>query len=349
MQHIFEYIICAGEDTFRDKPFQEVDFLALAQFTYLKLKDFVPGMCREHRGITIRELACHPGNFQMVQENWFAKENWKLLQLMAESRRYGEIRVNCYAECFLNKYDIQFQAVTFRWERDSVCICFRGTDESVAGWKEDFNLALCPSIPGQELARIYLRKVAGRYPGKIYLAGHSKGGNLSLYAALAAGKAMQQRIEAVYDFDGPDGCLNMSAYNGLERKINKYVPRQSLVGVLLEQGITYKVVESDGLGIMQHNPYLWHIKEGQLVLCQERTLGSRMLSKFLNQKITSMKQTHRAACVEALFEMISYPGQSSLFRMGENWKNMLYVILVTVKEKAGKKKRKKQVSGKKIL
>ncbi|MDE6685861.1 MAG: DUF2974 domain-containing protein [Lachnospiraceae bacterium] len=149
MQHILDYIMEYGADTYRDRPFNEVDFLALSQFAYLKLKDLIPKMGGSGRGIPIRELACHPGSFRLVQENWFGRENWRLLQLMAESERYGNILVGNYAECYQNKYEIQFQALTFWWRPDRICVCFRGTDESVAGWKEDFNLAVFPRKSGQ--------------------------------------------------------------------------------------------------------------------------------------------------------------------------------------------------------
>lgn len=333
MQHIMEYILEYGEDTYRDRPFNEVDFLALSQFSYLKLKDLVPKMGDTGRGITIRELACHPGSFCLVQENWFGRENWRLLQLMAESERYGNILVGNYAEWCQKKYEIQFQAVTFRWRRDRICVCFRGTDESVAGWKEDFNLAVFPRTSGQEMARTYLRLIAKYYPGKLYVAGHSKGGNLALYAAVNAPQSVQEQILRVYDFDGPDGGLKPDAYWRVRNKIRKYVPQQSFFGMILGQGVSCRIVRSSGFGLMQHNPYLWWIEHGRLVLCRRRTPASRIISGLCNRWIASMNQIRRSGTVEALFEIISFSGKESLYHFGDDWRASIHIIFSALLEK----------------
>lgn len=333
MQHIMEYIMEYGGDTYRDRPFNEVDFLALSQFSYLKLKDLIPKMGDTGRGITIRELACHPGSFCLVQENWFGRENWRLLQLMAESERYGNILVGNYAEWCQKKYEIQFQAVTFRWRRDRICVCFRGTDESVAGWKEDFNLAVFPRTSGQEMARTYLRLIAKYYPGKLYVAGHSKGGNLALYAAVNAPQSVQERILRVYDFDGPDGGLKPDAYWRVRNKIRKYVPQQSFFGMILGQGVSCRIVRSSGFGLMQHNPYLWWIEHGRLVLCRRRTPASRMIAGLCNRWIASMNQIRRSGTVEALFEIISFSGKESLYHFGDDWRASIHIIFSALLEK----------------
>lgn len=333
MQHILEYIMDCGADTYRDKPFNEVDFLALSQFSYLKLKDLVPKMGGYGRGITIRELACHPGSFCMVQENWFGRENWRLLKLMAESERYGNILVGNYAECCQSKYEIQFQALTFQWRQDRICVCFRGTDESVAGWKEDFNLAVFSRTAGQEMARTYLRLIAKHYPGKLYVTGHSKGGNLALYAAVNAPQPVQERILRVYDYDGPGGRLEPAAYRRVREKIRKYVPQQSFVGMLLDQGVSCRIVHSSGFGLMQHNPYLWWIEHGRLVLCRRRTLASRVTAGLCNRWIASMNRTHRSGTIESLFDIIRYPGKESLYHLGDDWKASIRLIFAALLEK----------------
>lgn len=343
MDYIMEY----GSYTYRDKPFTEVDFLALSQFSYLKLKYLVPKMGGAGRGITIRELACHPGSFCLVQENWFGRENWRLLQLMAESERYGSILVGNYAECSRKKYEIQFQAVTFRWRRDRICVCFRGTDESVAGWKEDLNLAVCSRTSGQEMARTYLRLIAKYYPGKLYVAGHSKGGNLALYAAVNAPQPVQERILRIYDYDGPGSRLKTDAYRRIRDKIRKYVPRQAFVGVLLgQEGVSYRIVRSSGFGLMQHNPYLWWIERGRLVLCRRRTPVSRVIVGLCNRRIASMNQIRRSGIVEAISDMIGFSGKESLYQLGYNWKSSIHLLLAALLEKL--RCRKKNVMQKRI-
>lgn len=327
-----------GADTYREIPFNEVDFLALSQFVYLKLRDMVPKMGGSGRGITIRGLACHPGSFCLVQENWFGRENWRLLRLMAESERYGNILVGNYAECYQDKYEIQFQAVTFQWRPDRICVCFRGTDESVAGWKEDFNLAVSARSSGQEMARTYLRLIAKRYPGKIYVAGHSKGGNLALYAAANAPQPVQKRILRVYDYDGPDCGLEPDAYRLVREKVRKYVPQQSFVGMLLPQGVPCQIVQSSGFGLMQHNPYLWWIRRGRLALCRRRTPVSRMAAWLCNRWIASMNRARRRWTVENLFDIIRYPGKESLYHLGDDWKASIRLMSAALFEKLRCKK-----------
>lgn len=333
MQHILDYIVSYGNLSYLERQFNEVDFMALSQFAYLKLRDMVPEMKKGSRGITIKELACHPGSFRLVQENWFAEDNWKLLKLMAESERYGNILVNNYAEYFHRRYETQFQAVTFQWQPDSICVCFRGTDESVAGWKEDFNLAVALQIPGQEIARTYLHLIAKRYSGRLYVAGHSKGGNLAIYAAMKATGEIRERIAAIYNYDGPGGCLDMNCYEKIQSKVMKYVPQQSLIGMLLDPGIAYQTVKSSGIGIMQHNPYLWKIDHGRLSLCRDRTPGSRMLVNMLNKWIDSKNRDDKRAYIEKLFDIIDYPGQDSLFHLGDNWKSTVYMMFMALRDK----------------
>lgn len=321
-----------GADTYYEIPFHEVDFLALSQFSYLKLKDLVPELGRSGRGIPIRELACHPGSFRLVQENWFGRENWRLLQLMAESERYGNVLVGNYAECYEDKYDIQFQAVTFQWRLDCICVCFRGTDESVAGWKEDFDFAVLSRTSGQELARTYLRLIAKRYAGKIYVAGHSKGGNFALYAAANVSFAVQERILRIYDYDGPDCKMDSAAYRRIRDKVRKYVPQQAFVGMLLERGIPYRIVKSSGFALMQHNPYLWWIWQGRLCLCRKRTLASRLVAGWCNRRIASMNRVRRRGIIDLLFDIIRYPGKENLYRLGDDRKAGIRLIFAALLE-----------------
>lgn len=332
MQHIFDYIIANAEKTIKEEPFGEVDFLALSQLSYLKLGKLVPGMKKLQKGIRIKELGTHPGSFSLIQNNWFGEENWKLLKLLSESKRYGDIWANWYVDYSNRRRNIQFQAVTFYWEADSICVCFRGTDESVTGWREDFNLAYYPCIPSQEMARAYLYKVAKYYSGDIYLAGHSKGGNLAVYAATEMGENIQKRIRRIYNFDGPGGGIKEEKIKPIQDKVNKYVPQQSVVGILLETKENYRIIKSEGIGIVQHNPYHWWIQENSLVACEKCSLTNRVVMRGLNWWIR--KKKNKKVWMETLFSILDYSGRDSFYYPNRKWWVSVYYMIAKVIENA---------------
>lgn len=133
-------------------------------------------------------------NPEKIKRNLFA---------LAASPRFRAVEVGLYLSEFDPAREMQFAAMTFFYRDAFAFVGFRGTDESIVGWKEDFNMAYAMPVPAQDQASRYLATAAPYLPERIIVGGHSKGGNLAEYAALHAPADVQNRIVRVYNLDGP--------------------------------------------------------------------------------------------------------------------------------------------------
>ncbi len=201
----------------------------------------------------------------MIKENMFAT---------VASPRFRNLSLQHCQGVFDEDRMIQFGAMTFVYEKEFAYVAFRGTDKSFAGWREDANMTYQYPIPSQELALRYLEFVAPHMPKKIFVGGHSKGGNLAEFAALNAKGPIQKRIECVYNHDGPgfkEGAVSDALYTPLKERIHKTVPHESVVGMLLctSPAIPLRVVKSQDHGMMQHSIFNWEIKGDDFIYLDE--------------------------------------------------------------------------------
>ena len=180
-----------------------------------------------------------------------------LLRQTAVSRRFGEVRLFRYAEQFSETQQQQFSATAFLLDSDTVYVAFRGTDNTLTGWREDFNLSFLPYVPSQAAAAAYLWGILSLGFSNVYVGGHSKGGNLAVYAAVQMQPEDFPRIRAVYNNDGPGFVTDLFAepqFQQLQERVYTFVPQASVVGMLLEHDEKYQVVYSTQKGFLQHDP-----------------------------------------------------------------------------------------------
>lgn len=292
LKYLKEY----GGLSFGERPFSHVDSLILCQLSYFKFQDLVPDLVEKMdgndiRGVTMRSLRKHPKYNSLYVSDWYEKDNRRLYAAVARSRRFAKMRLNYYTNLTDKEMQMQFSAVTFLLEDGTVYVAFRGTDETIVGWREDFDMALKSPIPSQTAARLYLRHIA-EYTGDapLMIGGHSKGGNEAVFAAMETEPQIQDRIRAVYCFDGPgfrEDIYRKEGYLRIEKKIIKMVPQDSFVGMLLHTAGSYQVVESSGKGVLQHDMFTWVVKEGDFVYKEE-------INPATEKKISrSMSGSHR--------------------------------------------------------
>ena len=182
--------------------------------------------------------------------------------------------------------ETQFSAVTFRLPNGICYVAYRGTDETIVGWKEDFNLAFSEPVEGQLLSVDYLNRAAESIAGSFYVGGHSKGGNFAAYACMNCEGKVRGRIMGIYDHDGPGlrpEVKALGAYDEIADRIHKTIPHSSLVGMLLYTDGVYRVVESRTIGLAQHNPYTWLVKDDHFQIVDEVYAGRKVLDESLNQ------------------------------------------------------------------
>lgn len=343
VENLISYVNDTAFISMEENPPGEVDFLIFAQISYWKLEDLVPGMLSKNRGVTIGSLAGHPGRWRMFRELWFAKEHILLLEALSESRRFREIRMFHYSNVYDKRRDTQFAAVCFSWAKDKTCIAFRGTDESLAGWKEDFCMAFSSVIPSQTLAKTYFRQVALKCGGELFVTGHSKGGNLAYYSVLFASETERKKVKCVYNFDGPGFPYPLLQEGQGAVLFKKLIPRQSIIGMLYERGRNYQVIESEGKGLMQHNPFLWKVCEGKFVRAKKQTPEYRKRIGWVMNKTQHSSGEKQRELLNRMFEIIEYTGESSLWQIWKHRKRSFQMLRYGWKELSdAEKSRKKQ-------
>ncbi|MFI3176195.1 MAG: Mbeg1-like protein [Eubacteriales bacterium] len=308
MGNIMDYVRGYGKSSFQDKKFTIVDSLILSVLVYVKYEKILNMDGKGINGITLLEAREH-----MIGESWYSNLHfqqmaYELFTTASQTRRYGSIRLFCYEEIYHTQQEIQFAAITFALEDGSLFLAFRGTDDSLVGWKEDFNMGYLHPIPSQHIGIRYLEAVARVTRGPIRIAGHSKGGNIATYVAIHANEAIQKRIVRVYSHDPPGFSANIfrqEGYMRIEGRMHKVIPSSSLIGLLLQQNREYLIIRSNGNGLFQHDPFTWEIEEGKFVRERGVRAKTRMTAMVLNRWLFTMTHQQREKMVNHIYDKIN--------------------------------------------
>lgn len=303
MPNLFDYLDWRGDLPLEITPFCEVDGLVFSQLAYIRWEnaDFI----QERPPIKNVLPIIEDDLFKTLATN---QEDKKFLPLAAKCRRFGEVRIEESISEYDEDEEKQFSATTYLLPDETLFVAYRGTDDTQIGWKEDFNMAFMPLVPSQMRALEYLTKISDRYPNPIRVGGHSKGGNLAVYAAVAAEEKIQDRILGVYCNDGPGYNENVKPIERYERirdRIHAFVPQSSIVGMLLLHLEDYKIIRSTASGIMQHDPYSWEIKGGQFVEEPQLKEDSKFTEVVLKKWLSELSTQDRKVLINALFDIIS--------------------------------------------
>lgn len=309
MATMFDYIQWRGDLTFAQDPPNAVDALIFSALSYI----------RYGGGVEAQPL--QPVMLRAAAESFFARENPEayvrvekdldLLQKAALSTRFGDTKIAMYRDTLIPEQDTQFAAMTFLLDDGSVFVAYRGTDYSLVGWKEDFNMSFQQTVPAQRLAAQYLREVAAEYPVPLRLGGHSKGGNLAVFAAARCGPLIQKQILAVYNNDGPgftDYMMGDPGYLAMVPRIQTYVPQSSVIGMLLEHEEPYRVVKSRTISLLQHDPYSWEIMGRNFLTEEELSEDSRILDATIKAWFAEMTDQERGQLVDVMFTLLGTGG-----------------------------------------
>ena len=317
MADMLDYLAWRSDLAFAQAPVTPVDALLVSALSYVQFDGLISGEYRE--APTLLELS------QMFQElprkalesRLRDSRDETLIRALGESRRFGSLGLTGARELLDEEKELQFAAITLLLEEGGAFVVFRGTDGSLTGWKEDLNLSFLDVIPGQQAAVDYLEEIGRQCPGALYAAGHSKGGNLAVYAGARCSRAVKQRIRAVYNHDGPGFRQNMledPGYQEILDRVHTFVPQSSVVGMLLEHEEPYTVVHSMETGLLQHEPYSWEVSGADFVRVRQVTEGSRMVDETIKNWLAQMTVSQREAFVDALYELLR---DADITRIGE--------------------------------
>lgn len=330
-----KYVKEYGDYTFMERPMSDVDSLVLCQFSYLKFDGMVPTLHENKPSVSMQQLATHAQYEDLFQDVRYEKENRALFEAMAESKRFGNLKMNCFIDIIEMEWETQFSAITYLLEDGTIYVCYRGTDENLIGWKEDFNMTFLQPIPGQGYSTKYLNIVTDRFPNDFYVGGHSKGGNLAIYASMECLEEVKERIIKVYCMDGPGfrpEVLDKEEYASIVDRVVKIIPHSSLVGMIFQTDENYKVVESKNFGLTQHDPYSWLIKDGEFWEVDEIHKVRKFSNDTLNEWVLKQDQATLEVFGETLFKVLYASGADNLIDIGKDWKKSLNGVMKALKE-----------------
>ena len=306
MGNIFDYLTWRGDLTFTQDPPNAVDALIFSTLTYVGY------------GETAERPPESAASLRRCAEEFFALENpesrvrskkdMELLRCAAATARFGQCGLCLYRSVLLPEQETQFAAMTFLLDDGSMFLAYRGTDNSLVGWKEDFNMTFQQTIPAQRLAQEYIREAALAHTAPMRVAGHSKGGNLAVFAAARCSPMVRKRILTVYNNDGPGFTKYMigdPGYNAIVPRIQTYIPQSSVIGMLLEHEEPFIVIRSKSVGIMQHDPYSWEVEGPHFLPVQEVTESSQFLDATIKNWFAGMTNRERNQLVEVLYGLLT--------------------------------------------
>lgn len=309
MADMLDYLAWRGDIEFTQLPVNAVDALIFSTLSYIRFEDIVPD--NPLQSISLSEAAACLFSQSDPVSRTRVKKDLDLLKAVSESARFNNIRMSFYRSILIPEEDTQFAAVTIFLEDGSAYIAFRGTDNTLTGWKEDFNMSFQSSVPAQQLALEYVRQFAAAHPIPIWMGGHSKGGNLAVYAAAKCGELLQKRIVEVYSQDGPGfsaGMMRDPGYLAILPKVRSYVPQSSIIGMLLEHEEPYTIIKSNQIGIMQHDPYSWQVLGADFLRVEELTADSRFLDRTFKNWLSQMSNEERSEFFDTVFELLESTG-----------------------------------------
>lgn len=305
---ILDYMEWRGDLSFQQVELGEVDALIFSWIIYytmenLKEKGIDPA------GLTVRQLAeTHVREFGPLKivdpmKKPFPTDNAELLlKAAAETERFGNVEIEDFAAIAGKISGAQYAAASFLLDDGRRVVAYRGTDTTLAGWKENCRMAFEENVPAQLLSTAYLEKLMdGR---ETYICGHSKGGNLTMYAALKCREKTESLLKGIYNFDGPGFCFDWKdteKYRRLKERIVTIVPEATIVGMLLDHDDNYQVVRSEMTGVLQHNAFCWHVCRAQFVRGEGRTKVSLAVEKTMKDWLKDLSQEERKEFVQMTF------------------------------------------------
>ena len=326
---IFDYLDQVAYDSIYDTPFNELDMLMLTEITYLPFDQIVSDQMSPDCTCRLFEAAEKaPQDLSML----VTKNRLKLLEKVASSTRFKNIRLMGYVNDIDPDVQKQFAAMIFKIKPDSYVLTFRGTDDSIIGWKEDFHMTYMDQVPAQKTAVNYLRKAMDALPGQFILTGHSKGGNLASYAASQIEPEYQERIQSIYSYDAPGlnhSVITSQGYQTISDKIKRYIPQGSIVGMMLETPKQAQIVKSTAIGgLAQHDTFTWQISGQTFVLLDNLNPDSLQVDKTLKNWVDSVSDEELKDFFDLFFGLILDAGISSINDLTklENFNKILAVF-----------------------
>lgn len=315
MKNMLDYIKEFGHVSFEERAFSEIDALVLTELEYLPLEKVVPSDENGENFVTVKEIAEYMQEHkqELFDENpmMITQERHEVSQVIADAPRFQSLKFFGVVSEWDKDTTKQFAAVTVEVEPSVRLVVFRGTDETLIGWKEDFLMTYSPLVAAQTDAKEYLAKQASLWDGDLMISGHSKGGNLAIYAAATQAEDVQLSIVDIFCFDSPGlyrSVLETKGYQNIVPLAMRYIPQDSLVGLMLESEVPYVIVKSNATGAMQHSAMTWEIEDGQFIKMEKLTKNSQLNDQTFKKWTESVSDEELELFWNVFFELLFNAG-----------------------------------------
>ncbi len=338
MADLYDYLNWRGDLGFEEAPLCEVDNLILCLLSYVDLDGIVPPPGKG--SITLREAAkeyffTHEGQDPFPLGLIVPSEILTLFRCMAGTRRFASLALSGYANEISEQREMQFAALTVCLSQEAWFVAFRGTDDTLVGWREDFNLAFLDEVPSQRKAADYLDSLDLPPDTALWVGGHSKGGNLAVWGAVHASERVRRCIRRVWSNDGPgfsEGTVASEGYRILRERISIILPTDSLVGLLLEHDEVYEVINSHRRGISQHDGMSWEVMGASFVRADGLSRRGQRSDTVLRDHIASMTREEKETFVRLFFSALEATGARTLTELRDGGLRRTVALLRAVAE-----------------
>ena len=338
MDNITDYVRWVGGTGFEGRPFSRVDNIVLCQLSYLDLKD-IPAINEEGGVMTLREAVTELTNLGLSIRKMAPDDSERftaLVKVAANSKRFGDLYISSFTDILNEEDSVQFSAMTFSPEKEGgwAFVAYRGTDSTIAGWKEDFMTSFTLTS-SQTMAEEYLRSSLKKFD-TVLAGGHSRGGNLAVYASAVLPDDLFDRVEHIYSNDGPGFCPEVLSDDLIKRanpKTTRIIPEFSVVGSLFAPEIDDSyIIKSDKQMAEQHELCSWGIDHGDILISTDGLdpLAER-INRGIDKWIYSVDINERRRFINAFFDSMSEDGTQTIQEFTaqgtKGWERLLKVVL----------------------
>ena len=314
MSTIFDYLDHVTYDSIYDRPFKELDVLALTELTYLPFNRIVPQGDTTNIEVRLSDAAAlvdRTTNFTVTNQHL------QLVDKLATSKRFRNVKLLNYVDEYDPDVQKQFAAMTYRLTMDVYLVVYRGTDDTLIGWKEDFHMTYMDHVPSQRRAASYLQHVMKEFPkGRFMVAGHSKGGNLAAYACSYLPDHLIERVNAIYCYDAPGlnkAIIETEGYQRIAHLVHRFVPQGSIVGMMLEVPEPAKIVKTRAFGgFAQHDAFTWMVEKDGFVTLDQTSPDSQQTVETLKQWVRETSADERKKFFDTFFGIFLDAGITSI-------------------------------------
>lgn len=321
-----EFLQQFGSKTFDEHPFCDGDAILLCEVSYMPFDKAVKTTFGEEP-VSLPEICSKIFEYQGCKHKklglMITAEPSKRLMELAATKRYADVKVAAVKRVDSVSPAVQFMAITFVLPDGTIVVSYEGTDDTIAGWREDVDMLIHKGTPSYGYALDFIDNAAKAFDGDIIVIGHSKGGHVALYTALNCSEEIRNRIKLLYNNDGPGyysrRVIETNAYSELSDVYRHFVPSSSLIGMLLAHDYDYKAVKSTKhLGALQHDMHTWYIEDGNLVTVEDTDVLAKITDEFLSKLVAKTNDEDYKIMDEVFNAVIEGVGQLTLTDFSKN-------------------------------